>query len=75
MISISPISIKSHVNKKFSLLENISKNKENPSKNVKDQNTSGKPNLDFNKTNSPKKKVTFIGDLLIKYLRRENLSS
>ena len=29
----------------------------------------------FNKRNSPKKKVTVIGDSMIKYLRRENLSS
>ena len=46
-----------------------------PSENVKDQNKSGKPNLVFNKRNSPKKKVTVIGDSMIKYLRRENLSS
>ena len=60
---------------KIIVCKNSSKNKENPSKNVKDQNKSGKANLDFNKTNSPKKKVTVIGDSMIKYLRCENLSS
>ena len=45
--------------------------KRKPCKNVKDQNKSGKPNLDFNKRNSPKKKVTVIGDSMIKYLKRE----
>ena len=57
------------------MFENTSKNKGNPSENVKHQSRSGKPNLDFNKRNSPKKKVTVIGDSRIKYLRRENLSS
>ena len=57
------------------MFENSGKNKGNPSENVKDQNRSGKPNLDFNKRNSPKKKVAVIGDSMIKYLRRENLSS
>ena len=46
----------------------------NPSENVKDQNKSGKLNLDFDKRKSPKKKVTVIGDSVIKYLRHENLS-
>ena len=64
-----------HVNKNHSVFENSSKNKGNPSENVKHQNRSGKPNVDFNKRNSPKKKVTVIGDSMIKYLRRENLSS
>ena len=36
--------------------ENTSKIEGNPSENVKHQNRSGKPNLDFNKRNSPKKK-------------------
>ena len=57
------------------MFENSSKNKGNPSENVKHQSRSGKPNVDFNKRNSPKKKVTVIGDSMIKYLRRENLSS
>ena len=57
------------------MFENSGKNKGNYSENVKDQNRSGKPNLDFNKRNSPKKKVAVIGDSMIKYLRRENLSS
>ena len=63
-----------HVNKNHSVFENSSKNKGNPSENVKHQR-SGKPNVDFNKRNSPKKKVTVIGDSMKKYLRRENLSS
>ena len=46
----------------------------NPSENVKDQNKSGKLNLDFDKRKSPKKKVTVIGDSVIKYLRHKNLS-
>ena len=46
-----------HVNKNCSVFENSSKNKGNPSKNVKDQNKSGKPNLDFNKRNPRKKKL------------------
>ena len=57
------------------MFENSSKNKGNPSENVKHQSRSGKPNVDFNKRNSPKKKVTVIGDSMIKYLGRENLSS
>ena len=57
------------------MFENNSKYKGNPSENVKHQNRSGKPNVDFNKRNSLKKKVTVIGDSMIKYLRRENLSS
>ena len=65
----------SHVNKNHSVLENSGKIKGNPSENVQHQNRGGKPNLDFNKRNSPKKKVTVIGDSMIKYLRRENLSS
>ena len=64
-----------HVNKNHSVFENSSKNKGNPSENVKHQRRSGKPKVDFNKRNSPKKKVTVIGDSMIKYLRRENLSS
>ena len=64
-----------HVNKKHSVFENSNKIKGNPSENVKHENRSGKPKLDFNKKNSPKKKVTVIGDSMIKYLRRENLSS
>ena len=64
-----------HVNKNNSMFENGSKNRGSPSENVKHQNRSGKPNLDFNKRNSPKKKVAVIGDSMIKYLRRENLSS
>ena len=61
--------------KSFSVFENNSTNKGNPSENVKNQNKSGKPNLDFNKRNSPKKKLTVICDSMINYLRRENLSS
>ena len=57
------------------MFENSSKHNGYPSENFKHQNRSGKPNLDFNKRNSPKKKVTIIGDSMIKYLRRENLSS
>ena len=64
-----------HVNKNHSVFENSSKNKGNPSENVKHQSRSGKPNVDFNKRNSPKKKVKVIGDSMKKYLRRENLSS
>ena len=64
-----------HVNKNHRVFENSSKNKGNRSENLKHQNRSGKPNLDFNKRNSPKKKVAVIGDSMIKYLRRENLSS
>ena len=41
----------------------------------KDQNKSGKPNVDFNKRNSPRKKVTVIGDSMIKYLRCENFTN
>ena len=75
--NVSDINItdNAHVNKNHSMFENSSKIKGNPSENVKHQNRSGKPNLDFNKRNSPKKKVTVIGDSMIKYLRRENLSS
>ena len=36
------------------VFENSSKNKGNSLENVKYQNKSGKPNLDFNKRNSPK---------------------
>ena len=43
--------------------------------NVKDRNKNGKPNLDFNKKKSPEKKVTITRNSMIKYLRRENLSS
>ena len=64
-----------HVNKNNSVFENSSKNKGNPSENVKCQNESGRPNADFSKKNSPKKKVTVIGDSMIKYLRCENVSS
>ena len=64
-----------HVNKNHSVFENSSKNKVSPSENVIHQNRSEKPNVDFNKRNSPKKKATGIGDSVIKYLRRENLSS
>ena len=64
-----------HVNKNKSVFENSSKNKGNPSENVKCQNESGRPNADFSKKNSPKKIVTVIGDSMIRYLRRENLSS
>ena len=63
-----------HVNKNNSMFENGSKNRGNPSENVKHQNRSGKPNLDFNKRNSPKKKVKCLC-LMIKYFRRENFSS
>ena len=63
------------MSKNHSVFENSSKHKGNPSENVKHQNRSGKPNVDFNKRNSLKKKVIVIGDLMIKYLRRENLSS
>ena len=59
-----------HVNKNSSAFENSSKNKGNPSETVKHQNRSGKPNLDFNKRNSPKKKVTVTGDSMTKYLRK-----
>ena len=52
------------------MFENKGNNKGNPSENVKHQNRSGKPNVDFNKRNSPKKKVTVIGNSIIKYLRR-----
>ena len=64
-----------HANKNHIVFENSSKIKGNPSKNVKPQNRSGKPNLDFKKRDSPKKKVTVIGDSIIKYLRVEHLSS
>ena len=57
------------------MFENSSKNKVSPSENVIHQNRSEKPNVDFNKRNSPKKKATGISDSVIKYLRRENLSS
>ena len=75
--NVNDISItdNAHVNKHHSVFENSSKNKGNPSENVKHQNRSGKPNVDFNKRNSPKKKVTVIGDSMKKYLRCENLSS
>ena len=73
-VNDSNITDNSHVNKNFSAFENSSKNKGNPSENVKRQNRSVKPNLDFTKRNSPKK-VTVIGDSMIKYLRRENVSS
>ena len=49
-----------HVNKNHGVFENKGNNKGNPSENVKHQNRSGKPNLDFNNRNSPKKKVTVI---------------
>ena len=62
-----------HVNKNYSILENS--NKGNPSANAKYQNKSRKSNLDLSKKNSPKKKVTVIGDSMIKYLRCENVSS
>ena len=62
-----------HVNKNYSVFENSSKKKGKPSKNVKDRNKSGKPNLDFNKRYSPIKKVTVIGDSMTKNLRHENL--
>ena len=55
-----------HVSKNSSAFENSSKNKGNPSETVKHQNRSGKPNLDLYKRNSPKKKVTVIGDSMIK---------
>ena len=61
-----------HVNKNHGVFENKGNNKGNPSENVKHQNRSGKPNLDFNNRNSPKKKVSHS---MIKYLRRKNLSS
>ena len=64
-----------HVSKNHSVFENSSKNKGNPSENVKHQNRRAKPNVNLNKRNSPKKKATVIGDSMIKYLRRENLSS
>ena len=65
-----------HVNKNANLLENNSDSKEIPSKNVNnDQNKDGKPNFDSNKRNSPKKKIPIIGNSLLKYLWRENLSS
>ena len=49
-----------HVNKNHGVFENKGNNKGNPPENVKHQNRSGKPNLDFNNRNSPKKKVTVI---------------
>ena len=64
-----------YVNKNHSVFENSSKDKGNPSENVKHQNKSGKPNVYFNNRNSPKKKVSAIGDSVITYLRRGNLSS
>ena len=63
-----------HINENHSVFENSSKNKGNPSENFKHQNRNGKPDVDFNKINSPRKTVTVIGDS-IKYLRSENLSS
>ena len=57
------------------MFENSSKKKGNPSENAKHQNRSGKPILDFNKRNSPKEQVAVIGYSMIKYLRRESLSS
>ena len=56
-------------------MSEIVANKGNPSENVKHQNKSGKPNVYFNNRNSPKKKVSAIGDSVITYLRRGNLSS
>ena len=58
-----------HINKNHSVFENSSKNKEDPQKmlNIKTEVE--------NQRNSPKKKVTLIGDSIIKCLRRENLSS
>ena len=64
-----------HVKKNYNVSENSSKNKRNPAENVKHQNKSGKPNLGFNNRKSPKKKVTVIGDSMIKYLRCKNTSS
>ena len=58
------------MSKNNSVFEYSSKHTGNPSENVKHQNRSGKPNVDFNKRNSPKKKVTVIGNSIIKYLRR-----
>ena len=40
--------------KNYSVFENSSENKENPSKKVKYQNKSGRPNLEFNRNNSLK---------------------
>ena len=40
-----------HINKNHSVFENSSKNKGNPSENVKHQNRNGKPDVDFNKRN------------------------
>ena len=62
-----------HGNKNYSMFKKS--NKGNPLENAKYQNKSGKPNLDLSKRNSPKKKVTVIGDSMIEYLRREDLSS
>ena len=56
------------------MFESSNNIKGNPSENVKDQNKSGKLNLDFHKRKSLKKKITVIGDSVIKYLRHENLS-
>ena len=44
-----------HVKKSYSVFENRSENKGNPSENVKHENRSGKPNLDFNKRNQKRK--------------------
>ena len=54
-VSISPVMLMSI--KVIVYLKNSSKNKGHASKNVKDQNESGKPNLDFNKSNSPKQSL------------------
>ena len=72
MISISPIIAMST---KIIMSLKIVVNKGKFSENVKDQYKSGKPKFDFNKRKSWKKKLTVIGDSIIKYLRRENLSS
>ena len=59
-----------HVNKNYSVFENSRKNKGNPSKNVKGKKK-WKTTLCFNKKEPPKKKVTVIGDSMMKYLRHK----
>ena len=48
------------------MFENSNKNKGNFSENVKYQNKREKPILNLSKRNSPKKKVTAIGDSMKK---------
>ena len=55
------------------MFENSNKNKGNFSENVKYQNKREKPILNLSKRNSPKKKVTAIGDSMIKLFNDERM--